>query len=173
MGSTYLLIGDLTLTTKEVSHEAPVLPPACWRYPRWRFACALLPTLSVADTYLPDGPVTHVDFTLGLKLHADGFPESKAHLSDWETFLNKLDLRGSMDTLAMLTPDSRVYLNGALRLNGKDQVPFVYDGYHSYRYLSFPPRWAMRCCFSRCTTFWNLCSKPITTWSCPHSTLRC
>lgn len=98
----------------------------------------VLPTLSLADTYLPDGPVTHVDFSLGLKLHADAFPTSKAHLSEWETFLNKLDLRGSMDTLAMLTPDSRVYLNGALRLNGKDQLPFVYDGYHSYRYITSP-----------------------------------
>ncbi|HNW87347.1 MAG TPA: hypothetical protein PLP25_02005 [Candidatus Limiplasma sp.] len=98
----------------------------------------LLPTLSLADTFLPDGDVTHVDFTLGLQLHADGFPASKAHLSDWETFLNKIDLRGSMDALAMLTPQSRVYLNGAIRLNGKDQVPFVYDGYHSYRYLLSP-----------------------------------
>ena len=98
----------------------------------------LLPTLSVADTYLPDGDVTHVDFTLGLQLHADSFPASKAHLSDWEAFLQKIDLRGSMDTLAMLTPQSRVYLNGAIRLNGKDQVPFVYDGYHSYRYLLSP-----------------------------------
>jgi len=98
----------------------------------------VLPTLSLADTYLPDGPVTHVDFTVGLKLHADAFPTSKAHLSDWETLLNKLDLRGSMDSLAMFTPDSRVYLNGALRLNGKDQLPFVYDGYHSYRYITSP-----------------------------------
>ena len=99
--------------------------------------CAL-PSLTVADTYLPDGAVTHTDFTLGLKLHADGFPQSKAHLADWETFLDKLDLRGSMDSLALFTPDSRVYLNAALRLNGKSQIPFVYDGYHSYRYLISP-----------------------------------
>ena len=98
----------------------------------------VLPTLSQADTYLPDGDVTHVDFTLGASLHAANFPESKAHLSDWETFLSKLDLKGAMDTLAMLTPNSRVYLNGAIRLNGKDQIPFVYDGYHSYRYLISP-----------------------------------
>ena len=98
----------------------------------------VLPALTLADTYLPDGPVTHVDFTTELKLHADGFPASAAHLRDWETFLNKLDLRGSMDALAMLTPESRVYLNAALRLNGKDQIPFVYDGYHSYRYLISP-----------------------------------
>ena len=99
--------------------------------------CAL-PTLSVADTYLPDGDVTHADFTLGVQLHADGFPAGKAHLNDWETFLKKLDLKGSADSLAMFTPTSRVYVNAALRLDGKDQVPFVYDGYHSYRYLLSP-----------------------------------
>ena len=98
----------------------------------------VLPTLALADTYLPDGEVTHTDFTLDVSLHADGFPQSKAHLSDWETFLNKLDIKGSIDTLAMFTPTSRVYLNGALRLNGKSQIPFVYDGYHSYRYLITP-----------------------------------
>ena len=99
--------------------------------------CAL-PTLSVADTYLPDGDVTHADFTLGVQLHADGFPAGKAHLNDWETFLKKLDVKGSADSLAMFAPTSRVYVNAALRLDGKDQVPFVYDGYHSYRYLISP-----------------------------------
>ena len=29
----------------------------------------LLPTLTLADTFLPDGDVTHADFTLGLDLH--------------------------------------------------------------------------------------------------------
>ncbi|MDD3213452.1 MAG: hypothetical protein PHY64_07250, partial [Eubacteriales bacterium] len=91
-----------------------------------------------ADTYLPDGEVTHADFTLGLSLHADGFPQGRAHLSDWEAFLNKLDLRGSIDSLALFQPYARTYLNGALRLNGKDQIPFVYDAYHSYRYLITP-----------------------------------
>lgn len=98
-----------------------------------------LPALASAlGTYLPEGEVTHVDFTLNTQLHADGFPAGSAHYADWETFLSKLDLRGSMDALAMLTPTSRVYLNGALRLNGKDQIPFVYDGYHSYRYFITP-----------------------------------
>ena len=100
--------------------------------------CALPTLASAADTYLPDGDVTHTDFTLSLALHADGFPQSKAHLDDWETFLGKLSLAGAMDSLAMFTPDSRVYLNAALRLNGKDRLPFVYDGYHSYRYLTSP-----------------------------------
>ncbi len=99
--------------------------------------CAL-PALASADTYLPDGDVTHADFTLKLSLHADGFPQGKAHFGAWETFLNKLDLKGSMDSLAMFTPDSRVYLNAALRLNGEEKLPFVYDGYHSYRYLTSP-----------------------------------
>ena len=101
--------------------------------------CLLAPLTSAgADTYLPDGEVTHADFSLGLSLHADGFPSSAAHLADWETFLNKLRLRGSTDILALFTPDSRTYLKGALQLNGKDQIPFVFDGYHSYRYLISP-----------------------------------
>ena len=98
----------------------------------------VLPTLAAADTYLPDGEVTHTDFTLKLGLHADGFPQSKAHLSDWETFLNKLDLAGSADTLALFTPTSRTYLDAAFRINGKEELPFVMDGYHSYRYLLSP-----------------------------------
>ncbi len=101
--------------------------------------CLLLSALpATADTYLPDGTVTHADFTCGLALHADGFPASTAHLSAWETFLQKISLSGSADVLAPFTPDSRVYLNGALRLNGQDQLPFVYDGYHSYRYVTSP-----------------------------------
>ncbi|MCE5342825.1 MAG: hypothetical protein LLF96_04445 [Eubacteriales bacterium] len=99
---------------------------------------AAAPALSHAETWLPDGEVTHADFTLGLQLHADAFPQSQAHLNDWETFLRKLSLRGSMDALAMFTPNSRVYLDAALQLNGEDQFPFVYDGYYSYRYLLSP-----------------------------------
>lgn len=99
---------------------------------------AALPALSAADTYLPDGEVTHVDFTLATALHPEAFPAGKAHLADWAAFLRKLDIKGSMDALAMLTPQSRVYLSGALRLNGAAQIPFVYDGYHSYRYFISP-----------------------------------
>ena len=99
---------------------------------------ATLPALSVADTYLPDGEVTHVDFTLSAAVHPEGFPATGAHLSDWASLLQKLDVKASMDALALLDPQSRVYASGALRLNGKDQIPFVYDGYHSYRYLLSP-----------------------------------
>lgn len=98
----------------------------------------MLPLLAQAETYLPQGDVTHVDFTAAVAVHADGFPASKAHLADWEKFLAKLDLKGSMEVLAALTPHSRVYLEGALRLNGREQIPFVYDGYHSYRYFITP-----------------------------------
>ena len=97
-----------------------------------------LPALTQAETYLPEGDVTHVEFTLGASLHAQAFPASQAHLADWQAFLQKLDIRGTAEVLAPLTPFSRVYLDGALRLNGKDQIPFVYDGYHSYRYLRTP-----------------------------------
>jgi hypothetical protein len=100
-----------------------------------------LPLLAAADdndTYLSTDDAVHVDFTLGLALHADAFPQSSTHLKDWETFLSKLSLRGSLDGQAFITPVSRVYLNAALQVNGEDTIPFVYDGYHSYRYLVSP-----------------------------------
>ncbi len=116
------------------------------KQPLFTRLCALIltlclcaaPAFSTAETWLPDGEVTHTDFTLSLGLHADAFPAGKAHLSDWETYLNKLSLRGSMDSLAMFTPTSRVYMDAALQLNGEDRFPFVYDGYYSYRYLLSP-----------------------------------
>ncbi len=99
---------------------------------------AALPALSTADTYLPDGEVTHVEFTLGAAVHPDGFPATQAHPADWAAFLQKLDIKGSMDALALLNPQSRVYMKGALRLSGVEQIPFTYDGYHSYRYFTSP-----------------------------------
>ena len=100
--------------------------------------CLLLPAMAAADTYLSQEDAVHVDFTLGLGLHADGFPQSKAHLDDWETFLKRLTLRGSLDGQAFLEPESRVYMEAALRIDGEDKIPFTYDGYHSYRYLVSP-----------------------------------
>lgn len=100
--------------------------------------CLMLPAAALADTYLSREDAVHVDFTLGVGLHADGFPESRAHLKDWETFFKRIDLRGSLDGQAFLEPESRVYLDGALRIDGKDTIPFIYDGYHSYRYLVSP-----------------------------------
>ncbi len=98
----------------------------------------LLPAVAAADTYLSREDAVHADFTLGVGLHADGFPKGGAHWKDWETFLSRLTLRGSLDGQAFLTPTSRVYMEGALQLEGKDTIPFVYDGYHSYRYLISP-----------------------------------
>ena len=100
-----------------------------------------LPMLATADdndTYLSRDDAVHVDFTFGLGLHADAFPSGGAHYKDWETLLSKLSLRGSLDGQAFITPVSRVYLDAALQVNGEDKIPFVYDGYHSYRYLISP-----------------------------------
>jgi len=103
--------------------------------------CLMLPAIALADdndTYLSRDDAVHVDFTLGFGLHADAFPQSDAHLSDWETFLNRLSLRGSLDGQAFVTTVSRVYMDAALQIDGEDKIPFVYDGYHSYRYLISP-----------------------------------
>ncbi len=104
--------------------------------------CLVLPAAAAAAddnaTYLTREDAVHVDFTLGFGLHADGFPESGAHLQDWEAFLSRVELAGSLDGQAFLEPESRVYLDAALRIDGEPKIPFVYDGYHSYRYLISP-----------------------------------
>lgn len=103
--------------------------------------CLIIPAAAAADdndTYLTREDAVHVDFTLGLGLHADGLPQSDAHLKDWEAFLSRLELRGSLDGQAFLEPESRVYLDAALCIDGEEKIPFVYDGYHSYRYLISP-----------------------------------
>lgn len=80
--------------------------------------------------------VTRSDFSFSLLLHADGFPnDGAAHYADWETFLSKLSLEGVVDVQRFLTNISRVYFDGGLCVNGEMALPFVYDGYHSYRYV--------------------------------------
>ena len=100
--------------------------------------CLLLPTAALAETYLTQDDATHVDFTLGFGLHADGFPQTQAHLKDWERFLSRLDISGSLDGQAFLQPESRVYMEAAVRMDGEEKIPFTYDGYHSYRYVISP-----------------------------------
>lgn len=98
----------------------------------------LLPAAALAEA-ADDGAVTRSNFSLSLNLHADGFPEGgTARYADWETFLSKVSLRGTVDTQRFLQPYSRVYFDGGLYLNEKLTVPFVYDGYHSYRYIRTP-----------------------------------
>lgn len=99
----------------------------------------LLPVLALAESPAPtESPVTGSVFTLGVNLHADGFPQSTSRLQDWEKFLQKLSIQGTINTMDYLLPYSRVYLEGGLYVNGKNRIPFIYDGYHSYRYFISP-----------------------------------
>ena len=82
--------------------------------------------------------VFHSAFDLRLSLHPDGFSKKSPSLGDWQAFLNRLSLRGYANTMDYLHPESRVYINAGLYVDGKNRVPFVYDGYHSYRYLISP-----------------------------------
>ena len=102
--------------------------------------CLVIPAVAAADddTYLSRDDAVHAEFTLGFGLHADGFSQSEAHLSDWEDFVSRLTLTGYLDGQAFLEPQSRVYMNAALNIDGEEKIPFVYDGYHSYRYLISP-----------------------------------
>ena len=103
----------------------------------------LLPVYAFAETRFEDindgTPVTHSDFELSFRLYADGWPDDgKLHYQDWETFLNKLSLRGSMDSQSFPAVFDRVYFDGGLYLNDKLTIPFEYDGYSSFRYLRSP-----------------------------------
>lgn len=97
-------------------------------------AACLVP--AAAEEAAGDDAVTRSDFQLSLLLNAEGFPnDGAAHYQDWQAFLNKLSLSGVIDVQRFLTPVSRVYFDGGLRVNGEMTLPFVYDGYHSYRYV--------------------------------------
>lgn len=101
------------------------------------FCLFLLPATALAQEEAPK-PVIRSDFSLSLALHADGFPEKTTRLSDWEAFLNKLSISGYVNAMDYPDPYSRVYMAAGLQVNGKERIPFVYDGYHSYRYLISP-----------------------------------
>ncbi len=103
----------------------------------------LLPVYAFAESRFEDvndgTPVTHSDFELSFHLYADGYPDDGLmHYQDWETFLNKLSLRGAMDSQSFPAPFDRVYFDGGLYLNGKLTIPFEYDAYSSFRYLRSP-----------------------------------
>jgi len=103
----------------------------------------LLPVYAFAESRFEDvndgTPVTHSDLELSFHLYADGYPDDGLmHYKDWETFLSKLSLRGSMDTQSFPNPFDRVYFDGGLYLNNKLTIPFEYDGYSSFRYLRSP-----------------------------------
>ena len=86
----------------------------------------------------PPKVVSHSELTLQLELHPEGFPEPTNRLRDWKTFLDKVSLRGYLNAMDFLHPLSRVYFNGGLFLEEKNRLPFVYDGYFSYRYIISP-----------------------------------
>lgn len=90
------------------------------------------------ETNFADAAVTHAQFSLQAKLHPDGFPEPSTRLSDWEIFLQKLTVKGAVDAQNFLNPYSRVYMDAGLYVKDQKRIPFVYDGYHSYRYLISP-----------------------------------
>ena len=103
----------------------------------------LLPLCAFAealDTHTAsDSPVYRSDFTLQLGLDANGFPTgTPTDHKAWQDYLAKLSLRGVIDVQDFLQQFSRVYFDGGLYLNGKNALPFTYDGYYSFRYVRSP-----------------------------------
>ncbi len=100
--------------------------------------CVTLPCGALAETAAPVQPVVHADFTLGMNLHADGFPAVDLHVEDWEQYLQRISLAGSLDVRNFLKPDNRFYLQSVLRLDDQEPIPLVVDGYGTNRYLITP-----------------------------------
>lgn len=86
-----------------------------------------------------DSPVTRSDFVFRLHVNPDGFPnDGKAHYQDWADFLSKISLQGRVDSQNAFRFNNRVYMDAALCLNGEAKIPFDYDSYSTYRYVSSP-----------------------------------
>ena len=98
----------------------------------------MLPSLAFA--FNSDGsPVTRSDFVMELDLYADGFPrDDAAHYEQWQAFLDRISLRGRVDTQNPWMPLNRVYFNGGLYLDEKLTIPFEYDSYITFRDLRSP-----------------------------------
>ena len=115
-----------------------------WFFPRMiSILLCLFLFLSAAQadssTYIPaDSQAIHSKMNLRMDLHPDGFPGDALKLKAWEDFLQKLSLKGTVNTIDFGQPISRVYFNGGLYIRDVIKIPFVYDGYHSYRYLISP-----------------------------------
>jgi len=100
--------------------------------------CLAVPCAAMAQSEDAADAVVHAAFTMGLGLHADGFPTANQHLADWEKFLDTLTLTGSLDGRNILKPDSRVFMQTALCLDGEEIIPFTFDNYGRERYMISP-----------------------------------
>ena len=86
-----------------------------------------------------DSPVTRSDFELLFHFYADGFPDDgMMHYADWEALVDKISIRGMMDSQNFPRPTNRVYVDGGVYLNDKLTVPFEYDAYSTLRFLKSP-----------------------------------
>ena len=100
--------------------------------------CLAVPCAAMAQSENPADAVVHTAFTVGLGIHADGFPSANSHLADWERFLDTLTVTGSLDGRNILQPDGRAILHTALCLDGEEIIPFMLDNYGRDRYMITP-----------------------------------
>ena len=64
-----------------------------------------------------DSPVTRSDFELDFHFYADGFPQDgMMHYADWEELIEKISIRGVMDSQRFPQPTNRVYFDGGVYL---------------------------------------------------------
>ncbi len=98
----------------------------------------LLPTgaLAYGDVPVFKVPVTRADMTITFDVHPDGFPyDGAADYKGWQTFLDKLSVKGILDVQQPFTDDVRAWFDGGLYVKERLTVPFQMDVYMKYRYL--------------------------------------
>ena len=86
-----------------------------------------------------ESPVTRSDFDFRLHVNPDAFPnDGKAHYQDWADLLRKISVKGRVDSQHAFQFENRVYMDAGLYLNDELKIPFDYDSYVTYRYMSSP-----------------------------------
>jgi len=86
-----------------------------------------------------ESPVTRSDFSFRLYVNPDAFPkDGKAHYQDWAELLDKISVKGRVDSQHAFEFENRVYMDAGLYLHDELKIPFDYDSYVTYRYMSSP-----------------------------------
>lgn len=99
----------------------------------------LLPASALAYGDVPvfKVPVVHAETTITFSLFADAFPnDGKADYAGWEKFLQKVAVKGILQTQQPFTDNVRAWFDGGLYVKDRLTVPFTFDVYMKERFLA-------------------------------------
>lgn len=103
--------------------------------------------------------VTETRFTVCAELDASAFPEATSRLKDWQTFLGKLSLTGTLTARDFWGDNERRRYDAALCVNGKATMPFVLN-LHDHNYWMSSPAFGGETLFFNMMNFYEFMLKP-------------